>query len=54
MVLDYAADKPEFLLKPGENAARALSVDLPNTKHHAHAYRLRTWRHSAETDKLER
>jgi hypothetical protein len=36
MVLDYAADKPEFLLKPGENAARALSVDLPNTKHHAH------------------
>jgi integrase len=35
MVFDYAAGKPEFLIPSGNNPARALSVDLPDTKHHA-------------------
>jgi integrase len=35
MVWDHAADKPEFLVKAGENPARALSVDVPKAKHHA-------------------
>lgn len=35
MVFDYAAGK-EFLIGSGANPARVLSVDLPDTKHHAH------------------
>lgn len=34
-VFDYAAGK-EFLLGSGTNPARVLSVDVPDTKHHAH------------------
>lgn len=35
MVFDYAAGK-EFLIASGANPARVLSVDLPETNHHAH------------------
>lgn len=35
MVFDYAAGK-EFLIASGANPARVLTVDLPDTKHHAH------------------
>lgn len=37
MILDYAADKPEFLLdNTMPNPARRISVDVPDPEHHAH------------------